>query len=54
MDQWNRKERAQKLAHTCMVNWSSTKETRISNGEKIVSLASGVGKPELLHVNQWS
>ena len=52
MDQWNRKERAQKLAHTCMVNWSSTKETRISNGEKIVSLASGVGKAGQTHVYQ--
>ena len=37
MDQQSRKERAQKLAHTCMVNWSSTREARIYNGEKIVS-----------------
>ena len=29
-----------------------TKEARINNGEKMVSLASGVGKAGQLHVNQ--
>ena len=31
---------------------SSTKEARIYNGEKTVSVASGVGKAGQLHVNQ--
>ena len=35
-----------------MVNESSTKEARVYNGEKTVSLASGVGKAGQLLVNQ--
>ena len=37
---------------TPVVNYSSTMETRIYNGEKTVSSASGVGKTGQLYVNQ--
>ena len=35
-----------------MVNYSSTMEARIYNGEKIVSSASGAGKAGQQHVHQ--
>ena len=35
-----------------MDNLSLTKEARIYNGEKTVSLASGIGNTGQLHVNQ--
>ena len=36
-----------------LVNQCTTKETRIYNGEKIVSSVSGAGKNGQLHVKQW-
>ena len=41
--QWN-KIKAQRLIHIPMDTLSSTKEARIYNGEKIISLANGVGQ----------
>ena len=35
-----------------MVNWCTTKEARIYNGENIVSSTSDIGKAGELHVNE--
>ena len=43
IDQWNKIVRA-KLIHTPMDTLSLTKEARIYNGEKTISLTSGAGK----------
>ena len=44
IDQWNKIESPDKI-HTPMDNLSLTKETRIYNGVKKISLTSGAGKP---------
>ena len=46
------REPRDKPSHLWSVNYSLTKEERIYNGEKTVSLASGVGKAGQLHINQ--
>ena len=51
MDQQNRTESPEINPHT-YGQLISTKEARISNGEKTVSSASGIGKVGQLHVNQ--
>ena len=38
------KQKAQRLIHTLMDTLSLTKEARIYNGEKTISLTSGAGK----------
>jgi len=37
-----------------MVDWSTTKEERIYNGEKSVSSISGTGKTGQLHIKEWN
>ena len=49
-NQWKRIESSEINPHT--YGQSLTKEVRIYNGEKTVSLASAVGKAGQLHVNQ--
>ena len=44
IDQWNRIESP--IIHTPMDTLSSTKEARIYNGEKTISLTSGAGKTD--------
>ena len=46
MDQWNRMESPEISPQICG-QLTSDKETRIHNGEKIVSLASGIVKASL-------
>ena len=36
-----------------MVNWPTTMEARIYDGEKAVSSISGTGKIGVWHVKQW-
>ena len=43
IDQWNKIE-SQRLIHIPMDTLSLTKEARIYNGEKTISLTSGAGK----------
>ena len=49
MDQWNRIESSGVKPHT--YGQSSTKEARIHNGEKTVSLASDAGKAGQPYIN---
>ena len=44
IDQWNKIERQEINPHTPMDTLSSTKEARIYNGVKTISLTSGAGK----------
>lgn len=40
--------------HVFAANWSSTKEPKIYNEEKIVSSINGVGEIEYTHADEWN